>query len=75
MFPTGCGNVTSHLVKMKKLQSRVILFSARLDTSVLPVYVLALLFQVMWMIDQVDTKNCGYDKYKNSTKNEEKNFC
>ena len=46
MFPTGCGNVTSHLVKMKKLQSRVILFSARFDTSALPVCVLALLFQV-----------------------------
>ncbi|KAL9984223.1 hypothetical protein ACROYT_G006496 [Oculina patagonica] len=28
MFPTGCENVTSHLVKIKKLQSRVILFSA-----------------------------------------------
>ena len=35
MFPTGCANVTSHLVKMKKLQSRVILFSARCDTSLL----------------------------------------
>lgn len=28
MFPTGCVNVTSHVMKIKKLQSRVILFSA-----------------------------------------------
>ena len=35
MFPTGCVNVTSHLMKIKKLQSRVILFSARFVTLLL----------------------------------------
>lgn len=34
MFPTGCGNVTSHLVKIKKLQSRVILFSSSEEDAV-----------------------------------------
>ena len=34
MFQTGCLNVTSQLAKLKKFQSRVILFSARFVPSI-----------------------------------------